>query len=277
MRAAAIQLNSDGDKARNLEIAERLVTEAASDGAELVVLPEKWNLLASGRELLEGAEPLDGPTLTAVRGWAREHEIAICAGSIAERSDDPERSFNTSVLVDSAGEDLAVYRKIHLFDVDVEGVSYRESDHERPGTDVVVAPIPGADLPPVGLSVCYDVRFPELFRSMALGGAGVFCIPAAFTVPTGRAHWEVMVRARAIENQAFAIAAGQAGEAPPHYSSWGHSMIVGPYGAVLASATDETEAIVAADLEVAERDRVQVEMPLFESRRPDAYREAVSR
>jgi predicted amidohydrolase len=273
MRAAAVQLNSDGDKDRNLEIAERLVARAASEGAGLVVLPEKWNLLAPGPELLAGAEPLDGPTLTATREWALSHGITIVAGSIAERSDDPEHSFNTSVLIGPDGADLGVYRKVHLFDVDVEGVAYRESDHERPGDEAVVVEVPGGEIPPAGLSVCYDVRFPELYRAMALRGAGVFTIPAAFTVPTGRAHWEVMVRARAIENQAFAVAAGQAGEAPPHYSSWGHSMVVAPSGEVLAAAERETEAIVAAELDLSERERVQEAMPLMRSRRPEAYRE----
>ena len=277
MRAAAIQLNSDGDKDRNLEIAERLVRRAAAEGAGLAVLPEKWNLLAPGPELLAGAEPLEGPTLSAVRGWARELGIAIVAGSIAEASDDPEHCYNTSVLVGADGSDLAVYRKIHLFDVDVEGVRYRESDHERPGDEAIVVEVPGADLPPAGLSVCYDVRFPELYRTMALRGAGFFTIPAAFTVPTGRAHWEVMVRARAIENQAFAVAAGQAGEAPPHYSSWGHSMVVAPSGVVLASAGREAEAVVCAELDLAVRERAREAMPLLRSRRPETYLEGALR
>jgi predicted amidohydrolase len=276
MRAAALQLNSDGDKDRNLGIAERLVAQAASEGAGLVVLPEKWNLLAPGPELLAGAEPLDGPTLTATREWARSLGVTIVAGSIAEASDDPDHSYNTSVLIGPDGADLAVYRKVHLFDVDVDGVAYRESDHERPGDAAVVAEIPGSGLPQAGLSVCYDVRFPELYRSMALQGAGLFTIPAAFTVPTGRAHWEVMVRARAIENQAFVIAAGQAGEAPPHYSSWGHSMVVAPSGEVLAAAERETEAIAAAELDLDERVNVQEAMPLLRHRRPGAYLEEVA-
>jgi deaminated glutathione amidase len=271
MRVAAIQLNSNADKARNLESAERLVREAADAGAELVVLPEKWNLLAPGPELVEGAEPLDGPTLTAVRGWARELGIAICAGSIAERSDDPGHSFNTSVLISPEGEDLGIYRKIHLFDVDVEGVAYRESDHERPGSDVVVAGPVGDDGLSVGMSVCYDVRFPELYRALALGGADVVTVPAAFTVPTGRAHWKVLQRARAIENQVFVIAPNQVGEAPPHYDSWGHSIVVGPSGKVLASGDGSEAQVVVADLDPAERERVREAMPLLSHRRPETY------
>ena len=159
MRAAAVQLNSTGDKARNLAAAERLVRAAAADGAELVALPEKWNLLADGEELVAGAEPLDGPSLTAARGWARELGIHLLAGSISERGE--EKAFNTSVLIGPDGEDLAVYRKIHMFDVDAGGVSYRESAYERPGEEIVTAPLGEIDL---GLAVCYDLRFPELFR-----------------------------------------------------------------------------------------------------------------
>lgn len=277
MRVAAIQLNSTADKARNLEAAERLVNEAVRRGAALVVLPEKWNLLAPGPEQLAGAEALDGPTLDAVRGWARSHGIALVAGSIPESSDDEGHSFNTSVLIGPDGADVAVYRKIHLFDVDVEGVAYRESDYERPGEDVVVADAVGPDALSVGMSVCYDVRFPELYRALALEGADTFTVPAAFTVPTGRAHWEVMVRARAIENQAFVVAANQVGEAPPHYDSWGHSMIVGPAGEILAEAEGREETVVLADIDLAERERVREAMPLLASRRPDTYTPAVPR
>jgi predicted amidohydrolase len=275
MRVAAVQLNSTGDKPRNLEIAERLVRTAAAEGAELVALPEKWNLLAPGPESLAGAEPLDGPTLSACREWARSLGIALLAGSIAERSDDPEHSFNTSVLIGPDGADLGVYRKIHLFDVEVEGVAYRESDHERPGEDVVVAGPVGADQLNVGMSVCYDVRFPELYRALALEGAELVTVPAAFTVPTGRAHWEVMQRARAIENQVFVLAPNQIGRAEPHYDSWGHSMVVAPSGEVLAVAEAPEEAVVIADLDPAERRRVIEAMPLLSSRRPGSYPERV--
>ena len=273
MRVAAVQLNSGADKGRNLEAAERLLREAAGAGAELAVLPEKWNLLVPGPELVEGAEPLDGPTLSAARSWARELQITLVAGSIAERTDDPAHSFNTSVLIGPDGADLGVYRKIHLFDVDVEGVSYRESDHETPGDGVVVSEPVGPDGFRVGLSVCYDVRFPELYRAMALRGVDLITVPAAFTIPTGRAHWEVMLRARAIEDQAFVVAAGQAGKGVPPYESWGHSMVVSPWGTVLASTEEPGEAVVIADCDSAERDRVRAEMPLLTSRRPETYPE----
>jgi predicted amidohydrolase len=266
LRAAVVQLNSTNDKARNLGVAERLVRAAAADGAELVALPEKWNLLAGGEELLAGAEALDGPTLTAARAWARELGINLLAGSVAERG--PEgKAFNTSVLIGPDGEDLAAYRKIHMFDVDVGGVSYRESDHEEPGEEIVTAPL--ADTT-AGLSVCYDLRFPELYRILAVRGARLLIIPSAFTRATGRDHWEVLLRARAIENQAFVIAPNQVGEAPPHFDSNGRSMIVDPWGVVLATAPDE-ECTVAADLDFSAQGRVRDSLPSLANRRPRAY------
>ncbi|MDX6627263.1 MAG: deaminated glutathione amidase [Solirubrobacterales bacterium] len=265
MRAAAVQLNSTADKARNLATAEELVRAAAADGAELVALPEKWNLLAGGEELVAGAESLDGPSLTAARGWARELGVHLLAGSISERGED--KASNTSVLIGPTGEDLAVYRKIHMFDVDAGGVSYRESEHERPGTEIVAAPVGGTV---VGLSVCYDLRFPELFRILALRGARVVALPSAFTAATGRDHWEVLLRARAIEDQVFLVAPNQVGRAAPHYESYGHSAIVDPWGRLLASAPD-AECFVAADLDFGEQDRVRESLPSLANRRPEAY------
>ncbi len=266
MRVAAVQLNSTNEKARNLETAERLVRAAAVDGAELVALPEKWNLLAAGEELLAGAEPLDGPSLTAARAWALELRIHLLAGSIAERGEG-EKAFNASVLIGADGEDLAVYRKIHMFDVDAGGVSYRESAHEQPGSEVVTAPL-GELI--AGLTVCYDLRFPELFRILALRGARLLTVPSAFTAATGRDHWEVLLRARAIENQAFVVAPNQVGTAPPHHDSFGHSAIVDPWGRALAIAPDE-ECFVSADLDLPAQEEVRESLPSLANRRPDAY------
>jgi predicted amidohydrolase len=268
MRAAAVQLNSRADKGRNLESAERLVREAAGDGAELVCLPEKWNLLGDGAALLEGAEPLDGPSLAAARGWAGELGIHLVAGSIAERIEGHERLFNTSVLIGPGGDDLAVYRKIHMFDVDVGGVSYRESETEEGGEEIVTAPLGEVEL---GMTVCYDLRFPELYRILALRGARVVSVPSAFTEVTGRDHWEVLLRARAIENQVFVIAPNQAGAAPPHYASYGHSAIVDPWGTPLAQ-DPAGECFVAAELDFAEQERVREKLPSLANRRPAAYR-----
>jgi predicted amidohydrolase len=265
LRAAAVQLNSTNEKARNLAAAERLVRAAAADAADLVALPEKWNLLAGGEELLAGAEPLDGPSLTAARGWARTLGIHLLAGSICERA--AEKAWNTSVLIGPDGEDLAVYRKIHMFDVDAGGVAYRESEYEQPGEEIVTAPL--GDLI-AGLSVCYDLRFPELFRILALRGARLVGVPSAFTTATGRDHWEVLLRARAIENQVFVIAPNQIGAAAPHFDSFGHSAIVDPWGTLLASAPGE-ECFVAADLDLAAQDRVRESLPSLANRRPAAY------
>ena len=266
MRVAAVQLNSTADKDRNLEAAERLVRAAAADGAELVALPEKWNLLAAGPELLAGAEPLAGPTLTAARAWARELGIHLLAGSVSEQGPDG-KAFNTSVLIGPDGDDLAAYRKIHMFDVDVDGIAYRESDHEEPGGEIVVASLPQASL---GLSVCYDLRFPELYRILAVRGARIVAVPSAFTLATGRDHWEVLLRARAIEDQVFVLAPNQFGEAPPHFRSYGRSTIVDPWGVVLATAPDE-ECFVAADLDLAAQERVRESLPSLANRRPQAY------
>lgn len=265
MRVAAVQLNSTNDKARNLAVAERLVRAAAADGAELVALPEKWNLLAAGEEMAAGAEPLDGPTLSAARGWAAELGIHLLAGSISERG--PEKAFNTSVLIGPGGEDLAVYRKIHLFDVEAGGVEYRESDHEDAGTEIVTAPV--GDVV-AGLTVCYDLRFPELYRILAVRGARLIAVPSAFTMATGRDHWEVLLRARAIENQAFVLAPNQFGRTSPHYSSYGRSAIVDPWGVALATAADG-ERFVAADLDLAAQERVRESLPSLANRRPETY------
>jgi deaminated glutathione amidase len=267
MRAAAVQLNSTDDKDRNLEVADRLVRAAAQDGAELVALPEKWNVLGTAEALHAGAEPIDGPSVSAARGWARELGVHLVAGSFAERVSGQEKLFNTSLLIGPDGEIEAAYRKIHMFDVDVGGVAYRESAHEEAGSEIVIG---HAGDVPVGLTVCYDVRFPELYRILAVRGARVIVVPAAFTLHTGKDHWEVLLRARAIENQVFVVAPGQVGEAPPHFQSYGRSMILDPWGVVLATAPDE-ECFVAADLDFALQDRVRATLPSLANRRPAAY------
>ncbi|HSI80901.1 MAG TPA: carbon-nitrogen hydrolase family protein [Solirubrobacterales bacterium] len=268
MRAAVVQLNSGADKARNLEVAERLVRAAAAAGAALVVLPEKWTVLGDAEALREGAEPIDGPAIGVVRSWASELGAHIVAGSIAERVDGDDRLSNTSILINANGELAAVYRKLHMFDVDVGGVAYRESEHERPGDEIVTA---SAGEVEVGLSVCYDLRFPELYRILALRGARVIAVPSAFTLATGRDHWDVLLRARAIENQAFVVAANQFGDAPPHYTSYGRSAIVDPWGVVLARAPDG-ESFAVAELDFAALERVRRTLPSLARRRPDAYR-----
>ena len=268
MRAAAVQLNSTDDKQRNLESAERLVRAASDDGAQLIALPEKWNLLGSGEVLEAGAEPLDGPAITAAREWAGELGVHLLAGSITARLPGDDKPSNTSVLIDPEGEIESTYRKIHMFDVDVGGVAYRESEHEQPGEEIVVAQ---AGEVAVGMTVCYDLRFPELYRILAVRGARVLVVPSAFTLHTGKDHWEVLLRARAIENAAFVVAPNQVGEAPPHYHSYGRSMIVDPWGVALATAPDG-EGFVAAELDFALQDRVRESLPSLANRRPGSYR-----
>jgi predicted amidohydrolase len=269
VRAAAVQLNSNEDKSRNLEIADRLVRRAADDRAGLVVLPEKFNVIGTPEQLVDAAETLDGPTLRWAGSLARELGIWLVAGSIVERIEGDDKLRNTSVLLDPAGTRRAIYRKVHMFDVEVGDVTYSESEVEAPGDEIVVADLESVKL---GLAVCYDLRFPELFRIMAVRGAQAFALPSAFTVPTGRAHWEVLVRARAIENQAFVIAAGQVGRHPPDHETYGHSMIVDAWGTVLARAGDEPEGVVAADLDLDAQADVRAKLPSLANRRPDAYR-----
>jgi predicted amidohydrolase len=268
MRAAAVQLNSTDEYDRNLEVAERLVRAAAADGARLVVLPEKWTVLGPPEALRSCAEPLDGPALTAASGWARELDIFLVAGSVPEVVPDWEKLANTSVMFGPDGKRRAVYRKIHMFDVDVGDVSYRESAEEEAGDEIVVGEAEGAM---VGLTICYDLRFPELYRILALRGARVITVPSAFTERTGRDHWEVLIRARAIEDQVFIVAAGQIGFAPPHYRSFGRSMIVDPWGVVMAQAAD-TECFVSADLDFAIQNEMRGSLPSLRNRRPEAYR-----
>ena len=266
MRAAAIQLNSTGDAERNRASAERLVREAAGLGARLVVLPEKWNRLCEPERMAAAAEPLDGPSTAWACELARELGIDLVAGSIVERGADANH--NTSVHVGPDGGVRAAYRKLHMFDVEVAGHVYRESEHERAGEEVVACEL--ADGTRLGLSVCYDLRFPELYRELSRRGARVLAVPSAFTLATTRDHWEVLLRARAIENQAFVVAANQVGEHPPGLRSGGRSMIVDPWGVVLAQAPDG-EAAVVAELDLARQDEVRAKLPALEHRRPDVY------
>ena len=269
MRAAAVQLTSTPDRARNLETADRLTRAAAADGAELVVLPEKWSVLGTPEDVVEGAEALDGPALSWARDTARELGIDLVAGSIAERAPGAPKGFNTSVHIGPDGSDRASYRKIHLFDVEVGGREYRESAHEAPGEEIVVSALAGGT--EIGLSVCYDLRFPELYRALATRGARVLSVPAAFTLATTRdGHWEVLLRARAIEDQCFVVAANQVGEHARGIRSGGRSMIVDPWGVVLAQAPD-TETYVTADLDLARQEEIRRTLPSLASARPEVF------
>jgi predicted amidohydrolase len=268
MRAAAIQLQSTPDRDRNVEAADRLVRMAVADGARLVVLPEKWPVLGTPEQVIAAAEPLDGPTATWARGMARELGIDLVAGSLTIRDDDGD-AYNTSLHFGPRGELAASYRKIHMFDVEVGDRVYRESEHERPGEHPVLTRT--ADGIGVGLSVCYDLRFPDLYRALAVAGARVLTVCAAFTLTTTREqHWEVLLRARAIEDQCFVVASNQVGEHVPGLRSGGRSMIVDPWGIVLAQAPDK-ETYVIADLDLDRQDEIRRTLPSLANRREGAY------
>jgi predicted amidohydrolase len=271
MRAAAVQLNSTDDFDRNLATADRLVRDAVARGAELVVMPEKWSVLGTGEQLAAGAQGLDGPAIEWARAIAREHSIDLVAGSIVERVDGLDKTMNSSVHVGPDGEPRAVYRKLHMFDVEVDGVMYAESAHEQAGDEVVDSELAGGVR--LGMSICYDLRFPELYRILAVRGAEVVAIPSAFTLATTRDHWEILVRARAIENQCFVVAANQIGAHPGGYRSGGRSLIVDPWGLVLASAPDQEVAIVA-DLDFDQLRDVRRRLPSLAHRRPGTYEAA---
>ena len=268
IRVACVQMTSRADVATNLERAETLVARAAATGADIVLLPEKWDVIGDHEQLLAGADTLDGGTVEAMRGWARTHGITLVGGSVSERREGREKLSNTCVVLDPQGEIAAVYRKIHLFDVEAGGFVYRESDAEEPGDEPVVTEI---EAWPVGLTVCYDIRFPELYRILALEGALLFTVPAHFTLYTGKDHWELLLRARAVENQCYVAAATQIGETIPGRQSYGRASIVDPWGIVLAQAPDE-ETVIAAELERARLEAIRARFPALASRRPHAYR-----
>ena len=279
MRVAAVQTTAGPDREENLAAAEDLVERAVGDGARLVVLPEYFSVAGSPRVLREQAEYLDGPTVSWAADLAGRLSIHLVAGSFPERSRDTVgkggRLSNTSCLLGPTGSVDAVYRKIHLFDVTLGNTVVAESTTMAPGNDLCVGPIGDADAQPIrlGMSICYDLRFPELYRILTLLGATVICVPAAFTAITGPAHWELLLRARAVENQVFVVAAAQVGTLPAGMPAcYGHSMVIDPWGTVLAERDEPTPGIVVADLDPGQQRRIRSELPVLANRRPEAYR-----
>ena len=271
MRAAAVQLNSTADRDRNLAKAEALVRAAVDDGARLVALPERFDVRGEPADYERAAEPLEtGAAARWAGALARELRIDLIAGSTSERRPGRDKLSNTSLHFGPDGELKAVYRKVHLFDVQVGDVEYRESDSDEAGDELVVSE--AQDGTKLGLSVCYDVRFPELYRILALQGALVLTVPANFTRTTGEAHWELLLRARAVENQAFVVAPAQSGEYPPGQPAYGNAMIVDPWGEVLARAPGEGETYVAAELDFDRLQEVRAKLPSLQNRVPGAYR-----
>ncbi len=267
MRVAALQMNSGADVGANLELAGDLIRRAAADGCKLAVLPENFALMPErGRDKSRHAEdPGNGPIQEFLRQVAADNAIWVIAGSMPLRSPEEERVFGACVVVDDTGHAQAIYRKIHLFDVDLpdRDESYRESNSMYPGDDPLTVDTPIGRL---GLTICYDLRFPELFRRLVDEGATAFSVPAAFTAVTGKAHWHTLLRARAIENLAFVIAPGQFGTHPDNRATYGHSLIVDPWGQVLAEQA-EGNAVVAADLDLERQARLRDEFPALSNRR----------
>jgi predicted amidohydrolase len=265
---ALVQLDATGDVDANIDRATQLAGEAAAAGARLVVLPEYLHYRGGDEGFRASARPIPGPFTDAFAEVARRHEAWILAGSVAETSDDPARPYNTSALIGPDGSIAATYRKIHLFDVAVDhGPVDTESARVSPGDEPVVAEVDGVK---VGLSVCYDLRFPELYRTLALAGAEVLTVPSNFTERTGRDHWEVLLRARAIENGAWVLAPGQSG-GPTGQPAFGRSMVIDPWGTVVAQASDGV-GIVRADVETDRVAAVRRQIPSLANRRPKAYR-----
>jgi predicted amidohydrolase len=263
MRVAVCQLNSRDDRAANLIAARGLLERAASQGADLALLPEYTDYLGPGAGAPK-PEGLDGDYAAFFADAARDLGMWVIAGSFHETGPDADRTNNTMPVFDRAGALVAAYRKIHLYDVEIPGrVSYQESRTVAPGDDVVTVPVDGV---PVGLSICYDLRFPELYRRLAVDGAKVLVVPAAFMMHTGRDHWEVLLRARAVENQCYVLAAGQIGDHEPGRTCFGRSMVVDPWGTVLAQAPDEA-AITVADIDLDRLDRIRLELPSLANRR----------
>jgi len=262
---AAVQMVSGADKARNLEVATRLVREAAALGAALVGLPENFSWMGPEEGRDQAAESLEGATLARMAALARECGITLLAGSLLERGAPDQRFFNTSVVLGPDGARLGVYRKIHLFDVDVgDGATYRESAAIAPGSECVVVETPFAAL---GLSVCYDLRFPELYRTLSARGATLLAVPSAFTLVTGKDHWDVLLRARAIENQAYVLAPAQGGRHSEKRVTYGQALIADPWGLVIARAPAEGEGLAIAPYDAGHLERIRTRLPALAHRR----------
>ena len=262
--AAAVQMASGPDRTANVARASALVREAAARGAQLVVLPEVFAWRGPRTDEAAHAEPVPGPTSETMATVARESRVYLCAGSLLEAVPGERRAYNTSCVFDPTGRLLARYRKLHLFDVDLPGrVAVRESETRAPGSDLVTV---DTALGILGLSICYDLRFPELYRALAACGAEILLVPSAFTFFTGAAHWQALLRARAIENQCYVIAPDQAGTSPHGFADYGDSLIVDPWGRVLARA-GEGEAVVTAEIDRAYLARVRRELPSLAHRR----------
>lgn len=269
LTVAAVQLTSGSDRELNVERAIRLVERACDQGATYIQLPEYFNYYGPAKNYSNVAESVPGPTTQMIADLAKRRKVTVHIGSLLERGPSLEKFYNTSVLIKPDGEIAQIYRKVHLFDIEIPGeVSYLESRNIAPGQEIVVAPLDWCNL---GMTICFDLRFSALYRQLALRGANVIAIPSAFNANTGRAHWEVLVRARAIENLAFVVAAAQVGTTSEGLDSYGHSMVVDPWGQVLAESVLTTEDVVLANVDMGDVARRRSQLGVLELQRPDLY------
>ena len=269
INVAIAQTESGADKQRNIKRAVELVKQASDEGATVVALPETFDYRGDSALIPSVAEPLPGTALQPLIALAAERGLWILAGSVHETNNTCSMPFNTSVLIDPQGAIVATYRKIHLFNITIGDKSVAESNHYTSGTDIVCVEAAGLK---VGLTICYDVRFPELYRCMADLGADLIFIPSSFTAATGEAHWETLVRARAIENQCFVVAPGQAGIGGGGIPTYGNSMIVDPWGRILARARQKGEQIISARLDFAEMAGIRSRLPALHNRKLPIFR-----
>ena len=266
-QVAVCQMDSQNDKHQNLKDAENMICEASEKGADLVVLPENMNFMGKGYRYQE--EPIPGPTTDFLASLAKEYGIWIVSGSIpeAEGSMEVPKPKNSLVLIDPAGDLRCKYSKLHLFDVDLEdGSSFRESDTATQGEDIVVC---DTELGRLGFTICYDLRFGELYRLLSLAGAKVIFVPACFAMQTGQAHWEVLLRARAIENGVYIVACNQIGK-KHNITAYGHSMVIDPWGRIIAEAEDNP-GVLMAEIDLSEIEKVRAQIPSLKNRRGDLY------
>jgi len=270
---AAVQLSSGTDSVHNVKQAITLVNEAADRGATYIQLPEHFNYLGPSRGFADVAEPIPGPTTARMAEVALARGVTLHLGSLLENSPTQGKFYNTSVVIDASGHIAATYRKIHLFDIDMpDAIVQRESDVIAPGQELVLVKV--ADLR-LGLSVCFDIRFPELYRELARSGADLFAVPAAFNAVTGLAHWEVLIRSRAIENHAFVVAAAQVGTTNEGIATFGHSLIVDPWGEILGQSKSDGPDVITAVLDLDEVTKRRQQIAVMDYLRPDLYNEAV--
>lgn len=266
-KIALVQMDSQNDKGKNMEAALRWIDEAAAENVRLICFPEVMNLIGKNVGEGGGREPVPGYATERLMEKAKEYGIYIHGGSVTEEIPGERRSYNTSVLISPQGKIIAEYRKLHTFDITLsDGRPFRESDRVHPGEEIVTVE---TELGTMGMSICYDVRFPELYRLLAVAGAQVIFVPSSFTLETGKDHWEPLLRARAIENGCYIIAAGQTGRKPA-YTAYGNSMIVNPWGVVTARA-GEQPGILYGEIDLEYLDQIRNQMPSLENRRTDVY------